>query len=456
MTAVKTTFHFVRLKKSAYPDIPEVLKIEVLSPSRYIIKRVIDGTEEITDFDFSNLVDGGRVDRNYSDTVYSVEHNGNEFFVKMCSADTTATDALADEGGHVETFPEYLYLAEGETETPETPTVTPSWLPVAPTGAEVKAKNVADWKLRLKVVAKEKFEDFNFSQKWAHEQARSENVCLDLDIENPVHATEMRKADNTSIHWTKLIGLGDKVVKLYEDALGAIPFTFAKLPIFETNVVYKVDQVVVYEKDAYRCLQNYTATVDTPRTPGESGNSAYWRQISLPEWEIGSHTIGNYRLQDSKIYKCLQTHVSDTENPYTPGATGSETYWAEQFLNAIPTGYIAPPDGGTPKQIDLTTGEGIEELIAVVEADFDIPILTWHYAAGSNEATWTGYYDNRQVWSTNAVTALGQANIHTVTYNPEDPSSEHQADMALAQSWADWNQLYKTYYVEARDYVAPV
>ena len=112
-------------------------------------------------------------------------------------------------------------------------------------------------------------------------------------------------------------------------------------------------------------------------------------------------------------------------------------------------------DLATEVTIDTTTGVGIDEMLAALEAEYRIaayeaeevnnPILVWHYAAGgdANRAIWSAYYGARQWWFTNYNVAQGAYRWFTAAVATEAMDGNPATN--------DWTDLWDEY-TKARDY----
>ena len=119
-------------------NIPEIKKIQCVSEQQLYIKRDVGGTEEIADYDLSALRTGeswkaARTENLYS-YAYLIDEKG---FVKI-AAGVPAGQAVPKPIHKIIVPPGYPYLADGETETSETPDTTPTGLPTATSDDDLK------------------------------------------------------------------------------------------------------------------------------------------------------------------------------------------------------------------------------------------------------------------------------------------------------------------------------
>lgn len=240
----------------------------------------------------------------------------------------------------------------------------------------IKAMNIAMWKHRLKVVA-EKFDSANQSQKWAHEAARGglpdPQVCLDLDADNDDHLPEIRRADNISVHWPKVIGIAWRAVSIYEEP-------------------------------------NYGSMWGA-----DNEGVALWAEGRL-------YVEGDVvRTSGSVAFVALRTHTSAAGDE-PDSMTGT---WEIDKLQ------------GVPASVNLSTGEGFEDLIAEVERDFGVNVRhrTFHHSIGD----WRRYAEAREVRT------AGDA------YAANDPIYKCPPP---ARGVADWNDLYLVQYPAALEHLA--
>ena len=131
-----TNIHIGFVDGAQYPNVPSVEKVEVRGHKRVVVKRTVNGTTEVTDFDFSGFSKSGYMSRPFSDTVYRVNVNANGIteFALVASGDNPRIN------GSFQTYPAYPYLANDETQTQETLTETPTWLPTAEASSAAKTR----------------------------------------------------------------------------------------------------------------------------------------------------------------------------------------------------------------------------------------------------------------------------------------------------------------------------
>lgn len=122
-------------------SLPEIKKIVAVGEKQLHIKRVVNGVEAVADFNFANLADGKSFRQSKDNTVYTVEAlTDSTTFIKVAAGVATGQSVPENIDTTQTTFPFYPYLADGETETTETPDATPSGLPTAETTDEKKTR----------------------------------------------------------------------------------------------------------------------------------------------------------------------------------------------------------------------------------------------------------------------------------------------------------------------------
>ena len=70
---------------------------------------------------------------------------------------------------------------------------------------------------------------------------------------------------------------------------------------------------------------------------------------------------------------------------------------------------------GLPPSINISNGEGIEDLITRIDFDFSIPKTTRHEGAKLNRDSWDGYKDRMEVWGLDHSNAEGDTLIYTAS-----------------------------------------
>ncbi|MEG9862142.1 MAG: hypothetical protein V6Z81_06525 [Parvularculales bacterium] len=144
MAFTKLHLHINFAGSARLSGVPILKKVEVRTASRVVIKSDLDGTEAVADFDLSNTPSkiGYALARAYTDILYNINVGSDQqlnIFLAGQVAGTPPSPILQE----ITTFPAYPYLGDGETATPETTTVTPSWLPT-PLGYAEKQQNAID------------------------------------------------------------------------------------------------------------------------------------------------------------------------------------------------------------------------------------------------------------------------------------------------------------------------
>ena len=124
-------------------------------------------------------------------------------------------------GQTITSFPAYPLWPAGETQgAQEIESTHPVGFPRL-SGAALKATNLADWTGRIAAMAVA-FEAGDDAQRWAAEEAHgtraAPNVAAGLDPSVAADQPYIRKADNTAIHWPKMVGLCWRAIGYYRRA----------------------------------------------------------------------------------------------------------------------------------------------------------------------------------------------------------------------------------------------
>ena len=128
-----------------FADVPVIDAVEVKADGHVLVKRTPPGsTPEIVDFDMRNLSEEDSLSRtSYAETLYRVVREDADKWEFMLVGGIASGGTLPDKVNAVYTsFPAYPYTAGGAAGTALTATVTPTWLPSAPTYADKAAAAV--------------------------------------------------------------------------------------------------------------------------------------------------------------------------------------------------------------------------------------------------------------------------------------------------------------------------
>ena len=130
-TQLNLHIHFAGSERLS--GVPVLKKVEARTASRIVVTSELDGTETVTDFDLSNTPQqiGYTLQRPYSDILYNADVGSDQQLNVFLAGQVSGSvpDPVIQE---ITTFPSYPYLVTGETETQDTITDTPSWLPSVP------------------------------------------------------------------------------------------------------------------------------------------------------------------------------------------------------------------------------------------------------------------------------------------------------------------------------------
>lgn len=106
--------------------------------------------------------------------------------------------------------------------------------------------------------------------------------------------------------------------------------TMGQINVLETRTVPNIKQYAVGDyyvdgSQAYKCLQADTATSETYLKPNKLSEMSYWEKISDPK---------NYEVDDlyvntqGETYKCIQADVSISAENLTPDNLSNTSYWS--------------------------------------------------------------------------------------------------------------------------------
>lgn len=133
MAFTKLRLHINFAGSARLSGVPVLKKVEARTASRVVVTSDLDGTETVTDIDLSNTPEkvGTVLQRPYSDILYNADVGSDQQLNVFLAGQVSGVvpDPVIQE---ITTFPSYPYLADGETETQDTITDTPSWLPSVP------------------------------------------------------------------------------------------------------------------------------------------------------------------------------------------------------------------------------------------------------------------------------------------------------------------------------------
>jgi len=143
--ATKLYINYVR--QSAVPLAPEVKKILVLSDRHLQIKRVVDGVDIVTDFDFrtsSRTTESLNTPNGYADTIYRYLIDNSDVHVWIAGVVPTGVSLPKPDYQVIEhSAAATVFKVSGETDSAETPSGTqPAWIPGALTTAEKKVRAI--------------------------------------------------------------------------------------------------------------------------------------------------------------------------------------------------------------------------------------------------------------------------------------------------------------------------
>lgn len=102
-----------------------------------------------------------------------------------------------------------------------------------------------------------------------------------------------------------------------------------QINVLETRTVPNIKQYVVGDyyvdgSQAYKCLQADTATSETDLKPIKLSEVSYWEETSDPkEYEVGDL----YANTQGETYKCIQADVAVSSTNLTPTNLSETTYW---------------------------------------------------------------------------------------------------------------------------------
>lgn len=410
-----------------------IKKMYILEKNRFILKRVVDGSDQIVDLDLRHVIPGDYQIRNHQGIIHiqvGVDEGGNMFTAGQIKGSNPAHEHRSyrvPTNADTLTYPYYIYTDPGESKTLEdlTHAVTLDWLPTETPEerkARIKREKIADWKARLCVIAKE-YADQNRSQDWAHEHGHGwqakPSVCLDLDHTNADHMPYIKHADNISVHLPKTIGIAWRAISLYESINNASFF--------------------------------------------DIGEESKHQWATRREYKRGDYKRG--RAPNLHTYICLKDHSSTSRTMPGTGTPAALEHWSEA-LRIV----------GVPSGVNITTGDGIENLVKKVEQEFtetrtddrgratvvyeEVHFL-WH-AMMAQQTAWDTAYDKREVRELKVTSrengsesASPGAIIYKADDTPVDASRAIQVEAAGLYADQDWVDLFRHQFWAARKYCIP-
>lgn len=376
------------------------------------IKREIDGSDNLIKVDLTNIPAGLHYNKQSADTfenlvkdnlwgIRRLTHESN-INVNIAGQITGSPVPKHDDNDYYHgIYPRYIFVGAGETVALDTGNgVVPSWIPTQTNDertAKIRISKANNWERRLHKVAVE-FDSEDLSRKWAQHAGKYERenpeVGLNLNRRNADHLKELSKIDNTSIHRCQLLGVAFRIVRLYRN----------------------------------------------------TDNANAFHDATIAAWAAGAIAQGDYRTHSDKTWIAKSAHTAAESNK--PGTEGGNAVWKEAKLDGAPTLFH---DGSKLTGLNISTGDGIEEFVSMMESQFDVSPRDHFNLAGKYEALWSDHADSRIIYTMNPDTGLGQGKIYEATINPHDNSSKTQRQAALLHSKADWYDLYARF-IDALDY----
>jgi len=268
--------------KNTYNINPELLKVYALDAQRFVTKSRQDGVTTIHHYDLRNetVVEGKDVSWQSDDrTVYPIPGiaiYNNEFYVNVwippAQADPTGLTKVSPKSwlrtfSNSETYPLYLYLAPGETETLEdlTNAVIPTFIP----GGETPANYIANNSPRIAYVARYHFDE-GIHHEWAHNASKVKEVCLDL---HELEADRTALEANAIIRYDNVVNRGRLIIGYIWREMKAVGQDGRKTYAEMDTLIQKlrddmpdVDHIIDWFSDHNRVLwETYTSDTDTGR-----------------------------------------------------------------------------------------------------------------------------------------------------------------------------------------------
>lgn len=183
---------------------PLISKIEVRAAKRIVVTYTLNGTTEVVDLNFSNLTDGADTfpapGGQHVNALQQVTAKSDDTIMQLVNFLPVDTEIPAEQTTTHESYPAYPYLADGETETPETITITPSWLPQPASESVLKAD------VRSKAVA--------------HARACMDAMHAGWVIDNAGAFTNADRWRNTRLWILSGLAVIDTILKSSEQAWG--------------------------------------------------------------------------------------------------------------------------------------------------------------------------------------------------------------------------------------------
>ena len=387
-------------------NVPLLKKVVVVRENVIHITREVDEINETLEFNFTNAYGSKNSPNGAADNLFMYQVQGHDIDCWVRSAAKVASGTVPthkDVGFYSGSYPRWLYTADGETETIETNVTPVTWIlteTAEERAARIKREKTLAWNETLQTLAMRFHRQLRHIKTIANEEKYIEDepeFAMPPDKTKEPYASHIRHEDSCT-YQAALIGMAKYAVDIYENA---------------THVASFVDS-------------------------------------SLTAWASQVEEItGNYRKHKDKAWIALKDHTSAPAN--APGGANSDTFWKEAVLDSFPA--VFNKLDGVLQALNVSTGVGIDEFIEVVKEEFKKPVLQRYWDTKPYEALWTGFRRGRHLYTTND-NGTAKALVHTVTHSPHSNSEQAQVDAALAQSKANYKELFRRYQV-ARHWERP-
>ena len=298
-------------------------------------------------------------------------------------------------------FPEYIYKITGETNTPETPIpANLSWITTeTPSERATRIKNatVLDLNTRLNTVAKNFHTDDLSNEAIARRNAfyKTDLHLLSApDLANADQLAESKHATNMSLCLARLIGLGKHLIDLFAGV--------------------------------------------APKTHYNPDDGPWGTQTNFVQ--------GQYAKYQNKSMVAKDTHESGIGNADLPTGTEGRKHWDVAKLAFVPA--KIKPVTGAEVTIDISTGAGLEEVIKVIETEFQMAHSRRYALTRPHQEGWTSAHEDHQLHKVNTTTGDKGDQVLDISYTGSPSQSVSAHELAM------WNELYSKYQ-DILNWVAP-
>lgn len=292
-------------------------EIHILGFKRFRIRRMSGNNEQVLDLDFRNSKLKDYKAKNIGDTnIRSVRVNKNHITMSYIGAIATGNEPDIRIYDYMGPYPKLVYLANGETEsTPQEMAVNPGTVPhwieresAAVREARERAEHLTDWTRYIHKIAREHFEtDLTpaLAKIFGKSVDITPNLFSNFDTRN-AHHRKSQKTANICVDRLRLIGMGWRLIKLYESSDNAVPFELKRDAEWKSGVVYGAGNYEKYNGATWWCLKEHTSA--DANKPGLSESADIWRQVFLngiPSSFVHNHVSYTHDQEENTYVKAV-------------------------------------------------------------------------------------------------------------------------------------------------------